>query len=412
VAKSCDVLIVATGGSVASAQKYANNVVLSDVLGIPFQKSAVKDYAAVGLFDKNATRPATGGKTEGWSYDFETAEVNYLVTQLTEEEYDGFTANPRLLIERLQTVAKATKVSNPQAMKPAPTDPAHGVQNLGLDQVDAALIVARDRLLDDLGGIDNFYGSDKAQDDKVIAKCVDRAKEQLGKTVADQLKKAKGDKLSPAQVEAALLNFIGMEFGASRFPIEFQQARSFVGGKQAAVLVGDSGATPHPSASKGLNTGISEMGAVRDLVEDLQRGSGSEEDRALAMQMYEFELKRRTDALIVAGFESLQSETRNRVSRLYLSKGYQLFKPWWGAHQPMQDWVTRASFRLDALSVGKDKAADDRDWSRREAAVKALRAFVKKVEAAFVLSTQLISGGETDPVKMFKPFEDLIAVAH
>ena len=75
------------------------------------------------------------------------------------------------------------------------------------------------------------------------------------------------------------------------------------------------GATPHPSASKGLNTGISEMGAVRDLVEDLQRGSGSEEDRALAMQMYEFELKRRTDALIVAGFESLQSETRNRVSR-------------------------------------------------------------------------------------------------
>ena len=68
----------------------------------------------------------------------------------------------------------------------------------------------------------------------------------------------------------------------------------------------------------------------------------------------------------------------------------------------MQDWVTRASFRLDALSVGKDKAADDRDWSRREAAVKALRAFVKKVEAAFVLSTQLISGGETDPVEIFE----------
>ena len=63
VAKSCDVLIVATGGRVASAQKYANNVVLSDVLGIPFQKSAVKDYAAVGLFNKNATRPATGSPT-------------------------------------------------------------------------------------------------------------------------------------------------------------------------------------------------------------------------------------------------------------------------------------------------------------------------------------------------------------
>jgi hypothetical protein len=305
VPKLCDVLIVATGGSVANAQKHANNVVLSDQLGIPFQKSEVKDYAAVGVFGKNAQPPTvTDGKTEGWAYDFETREVKYLVTQLTEEENERYGKEPRLLIERLQKDAEAKGLVGKQSLKPESTDATRNVASITDDALDKALDAAWKKLLDDLGGVTNFYGNDRAKEDERVAAAKTTRRNRCGRrwrrgeeggseegVEKDVSKKnaSTGDgakkqppTVSPVMVEKALLRFMMMEMGASKFPIEVQQGHGFASKSKGAILVGDSAATPHPSASKGLNTGISEMGAVRDLIQDLQQGTGTDEERGKA----------------------------------------------------------------------------------------------------------------------------------
>jgi len=420
VPKLCDVLIVATGGSVASAQKHANNVVLSDQLGIPFQKSEVKDYAAVGVFGKNAPPSASkSGATEGWAYDFETREVKYLVTQLTEEEFKRYGEEPRLLMEKLQKDAETKKMVAKQSMKPQSTDPARDVVSLTDDKLDKALDAAWDKLVDDLGGVTNFYGTDRAKDDERVAASKASAKKALQLAMAEDAKKkkdaSKGDgakqqppTVSPAAVEKALLKFLMMEMGGSRFPIEVQQARGFASTSKGAVLVGDSAATPHPSASKGLNTGINEMGAVRDLIQDLQQGTGTDEDRGKAMQMYEFEVKRRTDFLIAETFEQLQSVTRARVTKLWENQCTPAIRTW-VPFETTRKWMDSAKNRMGDLSFDRKDNDKDRDWKQREQCVKSLRAFEQSLMKARDDVLQLVAAGTTDAKALMQPFDRLVA---
>lgn len=410
VPKSCDLLILATGGSIASAQKYADNVVLADVLGIPVQKSQAKDYAAVGLFAKDADEPGVDQQkkpVDGWNYDFATAEVKYLVTQLTEEEYRAYTAEPRLLIERLQKDARGAKLVNEQQLKPQTVDPAFKARTLEKKDLDGAIKTAWDKIIDDMQGLDNFFGNDKKADQKAVAKAQANARISLTRTVDERAKKGEESKLSPEDVEKALMSALLNELGASRFPIEVQQARGVVGAKGGVVLVGDSAATPHPSTAKGLNTGIAEMGAVRDLVQDLQKGSGTEEDRQKATQVYAFEVKRRTDFMVDEALETMQSGARNRIKNFWarscLPEIKKLVKS--DKHEPFS---TDLGKKITALSVPRDDANKDRDWKLREAAVKNLRKLETDLRAAQKAVDLLIRGGTTDADALMAPYLALL----
>ncbi|MBV8379402.1 MAG: FAD-dependent monooxygenase [Paucibacter sp.] len=419
--KPCDVLIVATGGSVAGAQKHANNVVLGDKLGIPFQKSEVKDYAAVGLFGKNAPKPDTKGLVDGWTYQFETQEVKYIVTQLTEEEFKDWGDNPRKLIEHLQRVAGKTQMAPEQQMAPESIDPAHKVASVDKDAVEAALDTAWNQLMRDFGGVDNFFGRNRSADEKVVAKCRSGAKVQLERTLQARASKGEEAKVSPAEVEKSLMNFLIAEFGVGRFPIELQQAKGFTSAKHEGVLVGDSAGTPHPETAKGLNTGIAEMGAMRDLVQDLMMGGGDEEQRKKSMQVYDFEVKRRTDAMVAAGLYAMQKVTGDRLKTHCVDRAKPVTMGWSGGLTWFGEWSTAFAKHLKDTYYVEQDVRDDRDWAKREAAIKKLRSFLPVTEAAvkeLVRQAQLVRGpgldgdvtGQPLPAAVKKPLEDLLAL--
>jgi len=416
--KPCDMLIVATGGSVANAQKHADNVKLGDKLGIPFQKSEVKDYAAVGLFGKDTPTPDSNlERTEGWTYQFETQEVKYIVTQLTEEEFRDWGDNPRKLVEHLQGVVRKVKFGPEKQLAPESTDPGHKVASLTGEEIDTALDTAWNQLMQDFHGVDNFYGRDRAGDDRIIAKCRNGARLQLERTLKARSDKGGEAKVSPAEVEKALMNFLIAEFGVSRFPIELQQAKGFVSAKNEGVLVGDSAGTPHPETAKGLNTGIAEMGAMRDLVQDLMRGGGDEEQRKKSMQVYDFEVKRRTDAMVSAGLYAMQKVTAERLRNLCVDRCKPLVRGWTGSLTWIGGEWSKAFFdHLKATYfIDEEKARDDRDWSRREAAIKKLRSFMPLAEAAVTELTRQAAlvpmqarAGQDVPAAVKKPLEDLL----
>lgn len=405
----CDLLIVATGSSVASAQKHADNVVLSDNLGVAFQKSAIKDYAAVGVFSKNAqSHTGNPDKTDGWAYDFETDEVKYIVTQLTEEEFAAYCADPRALRERIIQDAHKVKLIDQNDNQLAPwVAQASRDEVIEEDGLEAAIDQAWDRLLPEIGGA-KFYGRDVQQDQDRIEKAKKRAHDSLKGTLEKKKQKNQEEKVSQAEVENAVLTFLNMELGVSRFPMEFQQAQQFATKDFAGVLVGDSAATPHPSTAKGLNTGVDEIGSIRDLVEDLETGGGTEEERREAMKLYEWEVKRRTDVMVNEAMEALQSGARTRCANL-ARKIWQMTK-----HKNSDYNALTAQVRdhVAAMSVAKDsnEAKNDRDWKLREAAVKNIRAFEKKMIATvedidYLAQTQ----PNADLNALLKPFNDLFA---
>jgi flavin-dependent dehydrogenase len=431
VAKGCDLLILATGGSIASAQKYADNVVLADVLGIPVQKSAAKDYAAVGLFGKGANTPKADEQrkaVDGWAYDFETAEVKYLVTQLTEEEFRAYSDEPRLLIERLQKDARAVKLVSEQPIKPQRTDPAFRTKTLETKDLAAAIDAAWDKIIDDMQGLDNFFRNDKKSDQEAIADAKEGTKKILTATIKQRTEKkskemsadggfapeavqkavAQAGMLSPEEVEKALMNALLPRLGASRFPIEVQQAHGVVGAKGGAVLIGDSAATPHPSTAKGLNTGIAEMGAVRDLVQDLMKGTGTEKDRQEATQVYAFEVKRRTDFMVDEALETMQSGARARITKVWNLECAPPLKAVL-TDQQLKDLGTQRDTKTQALSVARADAAKDRDWKRREAAVKNLRKLETDLRHARQTVDDLISAGKPDPLTVMAQYQPLLS---
>ena len=405
--KTCDLLIVATGASVASAQKHADNVVLSDQLGIPFQKSEVKDYAAVGVFSKDASKPEdVMSNTDGWSYGFETNEVKYIVTQLSEEEFNAYCKDPRALRERVSEDAdKRGLVAQPdkESKRESPASKTNTIERDGLDD---AIDTAWTQLLKELGG-NQFYGSDVSDDEQRIEKAKRRTKMSLERTLDQKKKKSEEEKVSPAEVENSVLTFLNMELGIGRFPMEFQQAQQFATDDLSGVLVGDSAATPHPSTAKGLNTGVDEMGSVRDLVEDLEMGGGTEENRKKAMQAYEWETKRRTDEMVLAAMNALQDGATNRCLELG-SKIAKLLP---------DDNLSQSKIRIKirnhinetmAVEKNSDEARNDRDWKKREGAVKKIRAFEVPLKTAKEDVAKLVVADDTVGIDtLLAPFNRL-----
>ena len=168
---------------------------LSDKLGIPFQKAAVKDYAAVGLFEKEAKKPEGGrGAADGWAYEFETHEVKYIVTQLTEEEFDAMGKNPRALLERIQQDA----VTKQLAVRPEGNHPvrqrkssASPDDTVGAAMVDSELDTAWTQVVKEMGD-DSLWGDlAKSNDEEKIKQVKAAAKLALEKKFEERTQKAK-----------------------------------------------------------------------------------------------------------------------------------------------------------------------------------------------------------------------------
>lgn len=400
-AKTCDLLIVATGASVASAQKHANNVVLGDRLGIPFQKSEVKDYAAVGLFSKDAPTPDQKSATSGWAYDFETEEVKYLVAQLSEEEYESLIQDPRALRARIAEDGQKVKLASAPTVDlsvrsgPAPSTD-ESIDESGLSQ---AIDTAFDSLMNEVRG-SNFFGSDADLDEEKSG----RAKKRSLDSLTRKVKARESAKVSPADVESAVLSFLNMELGAAAFPIQIQQAERFTGADNTGVLIGDSAATPHPDTAKGLNTGIAEMGAMRDLVRDLATGTGTEQEREQAMQMYEWELKRRTDTMVSAGLNAMQMRGRDRCRKVWFNKLGLALRGL--VEQTRRDPVLKKiNTELERISVSEEDAKTDTDWSLRENAIREIRDFENQLLAIHQQVETMIQRGETNPDRLMAPID-------
>ena len=108
------------------------------------------------------------------------------------------------------------------------------------------------------------------------------------------------------------------------FPIEIQQAKTFVNQSLRTLLIGDSAATPHPHTGSGLNTGVRELDALADVVasvrsELLLRSHGpktSDSDREAeepglvksALERYNTEIKNLTDNMVAKAMNTLQGE--------------------------------------------------------------------------------------------------------
>jgi hypothetical protein len=239
---------------------------------------------------------------------------------------------------------------------------------------------------------------------QALDKGVDRAIRMLRKTIAKKKKEGKSQKVSPAEIEAAVMTAINLELGVSEFQMDFQQAQQFRTKNYAGVLVGDSAATPHPSTSKGLNTGVDEMGSIRDLVEDVEFGEGSEEKRQEAMQMYEWELKRRTDKLVDQAMDALQSGARERCNSLAKKLGQLTRQAGVDPLKfsgPIKDHNKTLSVPMDS-----DEAQNDRDWKLREAAVKNIRAFEKQLQGVVTqIETILQNTPNASKEQLMAPFE-------
>jgi hypothetical protein len=143
------------------------------------------------------------------------------------------------------------------------------------------------------------------------------------------------------------------------------------------------------------------MGAVRDLVQDLMKGTGTEKDRQEATQVYAFEVKRRTDVMVDAALETMQAGARTRIRNVWKECALAL------SPAVTVDQLTSLKADLDqkliALSVAD--AANDRDWKLREAAVKNLR----KLETDLRDERKTIDGsGTTDPITLMAQYQALL----
>lgn len=120
------------------------------------------------------------------------------------------------------------------------------------------------------------------------------------------------------------------------FPIEIQQATSFVNEKLAALVIGDSAATPHPHSGSGFNTGVRELDALADVVASVQaqvaaatasdssslseamsdsESSDTEDDRdespqqvTAALRDYNAQMKQITDVMVAKGLKVLATQ--------------------------------------------------------------------------------------------------------
>ena len=79
--------------------------------------------------------------------------------------------------------------------------------------------------------------------------------------------------------------------------IELQQAERFATPELGAILIGDAAATPHPGSGSGVNTALSLVGPVGQIVQQYIKSSVAEE-RAKVLNTYDKVAKKQTDKLL------------------------------------------------------------------------------------------------------------------
>lgn len=113
------------------------------------------------------------------------------------------------------------------------------------------------------------------------------------------------------------------------FPIEIQQAQTFVNNSLRTLLIGDSAATPHPHTGSGLNTGVRELDALSDVIDSVrmdielraQKGKGGDKGKEvsegeeespdtvkMALDRYNTEMKALTDNMVAKAMNTLARE--------------------------------------------------------------------------------------------------------
>jgi 2-polyprenyl-6-methoxyphenol hydroxylase-like FAD-dependent oxidoreductase len=170
----------------------------------------------------------------------------------------------------------------------------------------------------------------------------------------------------------------GQELKPAAFPIEVQQAQSMISTKSGAVLVGDSGATPHPSTAKGLNTGSREIDYITSLVEGRE---GQTEEEALAA--YDWETTRATNVMVAAAMTAMATNAKSRCSltiQRILAKSV--------LADPSFATVLGLLKRIDAervVPLGEQCATDDGsdNWAISSRAIKRLREIEKPLAEMF-----------------------------
>jgi hypothetical protein len=148
--------------------------------------------------------------------------------------------------------------------------------------------------------------------------------------------------------------------------------------KSGAVLVGDSGATPHPSTAKGLNTGSREVDYISSLVEGRD---GQTEEEALAA--YDWETTRATNVMVAAAMNAMATNAKARCSQTIqriLAKSL--------VADPAFANVIALLKRIDAervVPLGEQCSTDDGsdNWEISSRAIKRLREIEKPLAEIF-----------------------------
>jgi hypothetical protein len=160
------------------------------------------------------------------------------------------------------------------------------------------------------------------------------------------------------------------------FPIEIIQAKKFVNEELQALVIGDSGATPHPKSGSGYNTGVRELDALSDVVKALQtqiaaindpqnkrKNIDSEEESPsqvkAALQTYNTEMKKLTDTMVAKAMIILAEQhgkyLTDAISKLETEFGSLL----------MSDY--RLGQRLEGIKkVAESALAKDSKWSKEQ----------------------------------------------
>jgi 2-polyprenyl-6-methoxyphenol hydroxylase-like FAD-dependent oxidoreductase len=85
-------VVVAAGAGFA---KGGSSVSMAEKFGFEVVKADAKDYAVTGAFEpKSADRGGAKKGQMGWNYGFKAPEVTYLLSQLTEKEYNDLARDP------------------------------------------------------------------------------------------------------------------------------------------------------------------------------------------------------------------------------------------------------------------------------------------------------------------------------
>jgi 2-polyprenyl-6-methoxyphenol hydroxylase-like FAD-dependent oxidoreductase len=161
------------------------------------------------------------------------------------------------------------------------------------------------------------------------------------------------------------------------FPIEIQQAQTFVNSSLRTLLIGDSAATPHPHTGSGLNTGVRELDALSDVIDSIRtdiemRAHGGKGDKGkevsegedespdtvkAALERYNTEMKTLTDNMVSKAMNTLAREHAS-----YLKEAIADLRARFGG---LLESDYSSGSRLESISNALTKiTAQDSTWSK------------------------------------------------